>query len=123
MDKNEQIRTIGHNLRQYRQIRGFTQSYLAEQVGLETSSYTNLENGKRGVSLMILRQLADVLGVTMDCLIYEDDQCDKAIRSIERMLQGKPKSYVASIEKLIRVCIEAFPPALEKDKNGKREGR
>lgn len=121
MDKNEQMRIIGRNLRRYRQNCGLTQSVLAEQVGLETSSYTNLENGKRGVSLIVLRRLADALGVSVDCLIYEDDQYDKGIRNIEMMLQGKPKSYIASIEKLIRVCMEEFPPALNRDENGERE--
>lgn len=123
MDKDEQMRIIGNNLRRYRQICGLTQSALAEKVGLEASSYTNLENGKKGVSVISLRRLADALGVSMDCLIYEDDQFDKASRNIEMLLQGKPRSYVTSIEKLIRVCIEEFPPTINKDNNGEQKVR
>lgn len=120
VDKNKQMHIIGNNLRRYRHICGLTQSALAEQVGLETSSYTNLENGKRGVSVAVLRGLADALGVSVDCLIYEDDQCDKARRNIEMMLQGKPEPYVTSVEKLIRVCIEEFPPNSDEDEAGER---
>ena len=115
MDKSEQMRIIGNNLRRYRQLCGLTQSALAEKVGLETSSYTNLENGKKGASLILLRRLADALGVSMDCLVYADDENDRPGRNIEIMLQGKPKSYVRSIEKLIRVCLEEFPAGSNAD--------
>jgi transcriptional regulator with XRE-family HTH domain len=49
-------------LRQARLDKQFCQAYLAAQAGLCQSGYSNLENGKRDITLTQLEKLARALG-------------------------------------------------------------
>lgn len=52
-------------LRVWREHRGLTQEALAAQVGITKSYLSQLEGGKRGGSLPVLRRLATALGVDL----------------------------------------------------------
>lgn len=56
-------REFGRILRQRRSDAALTQDELATKVGLVRTSITNMELGKQNVSLHLLFQLADALGV------------------------------------------------------------
>lgn len=56
-------REFGRILRQRRNDATLTQDELANKVGLVRTSITNMELGKQNVSLHLLFQLADALGV------------------------------------------------------------
>jgi len=60
----EQIyREFGRILRQRRSDASLTQDELANKIGLVRTSITNMELGKQNVSLHLLFQLADALGI------------------------------------------------------------
>lgn len=107
MDKKSLMITIGSNLQAIRSERNFTQEKVAEKIGISTSFYANLERGKKGVSISVLSDIATCLGVTVDYLIYET-HTDARIRNIEALLKDRSDSFVASMEKMIRLCTEEF---------------
>ena len=99
VDMDKRIATIiGMNL---------TQEQLAEKVGISTSFYANLERGNKGVSISVLYDLANCLGVSVDYLIYPN-QADARIRNIETLLRDKPESFIIAVERLVQLCIEEF---------------
>lgn len=101
---------IGMNLQRLRTQYGLTQEQLAEKVGISTSfyaNYANLERGNKGVSISVLYDLANCLGVSVDYLIYPN-QADARIRNIETLLRDKPESFIIAVERLVRLCIEEF---------------
>jgi transcriptional regulator with XRE-family HTH domain len=55
---------VARCLRQARLDKQFCQAYLAAQAGLCQSGYSNLENGKRDITLTQLEKLARALGKT-----------------------------------------------------------
>lgn len=64
VDMDKRIATIiGMNLQRLRTQYGLTQEQLAEKVGISTSFYANLERGNKGVSISVLYDLANCLGV------------------------------------------------------------
>lgn len=67
----------------------------------------NIERGNKGVSLSVLYDLADSLGVSVDYLLYPE-QPDARIRNIEALLRDKPESFIIAVERLVRLCIEEF---------------
>lgn len=107
MDKHELATIIGNNLCSLRADVGLTQEELAESAGISTSFYANLERGNKGVSVAVLYKLAECLGVTVDCLLYEPTG-GTHIKNIEMLLKDKSPSFIAAIEKMIRLCIDAF---------------
>ncbi len=65
------IGNIGERIRRERQARGITQEQLAEQADISVNFMSLIENG-RNMSVDTLLKLANALGVTADCLLYED---------------------------------------------------
>ena len=98
---------IGTNLQRLRTQRGLTQEQLAEKAGISTSFCANIERGNKGVSLSVLYDLADSLGVSVDYLLYPE-QPDARIRNIEALLRDKPESFIIAVERLVQLCIEEF---------------
>jgi len=57
---------FGRQLRQIRTRLGLSQRDLCERDGMSNGYLSDLENGKRGVSLYTLWQLSQALGVVWD---------------------------------------------------------
>lgn len=49
------------NIRKTREYKNYTQEYLAIQLGIDTKSYSNIENGISKLSIDRLLKIADVL--------------------------------------------------------------
>ena len=100
MQKQELQQVIGRNLQHIRAQKRMTQEQLAEKAGLSTTFYANLECGNRMMSVVTLRKLADVLGVSTDSLLYTDREGDTCQR-IRTALRGQPLHTAAMVEKLV----------------------
>lgn len=105
MTKQELMKTVGDNLKRYRDERNLTQEQLAELAGISTSHCANIERGEKAVSIVSLRNLADSLRISTDYLLYEECK-DVRIQNIERLLVDQPESVITMLEKLIRLCVE-----------------
>ncbi len=107
MNKKELMRVLGDNLQEVRTQRGFTQERLAEKIGISTSFYANIERGVKGVSLYVLKQIADELEVSIDYLLTNKHMNSK-ISNIYLLLGDVPESFIEFIEKVIRISKEEF---------------
>ncbi len=104
MEKNELQSIVGRNLRRCRANTGLTQEQIAEQAGISTSFYANLERGNRCMSALVLRDLADALGVSADSLLYEDDT-NSHTENICALLNEQPLWFSQAAENLIRALV------------------
>lgn len=57
------------NLKTARIDRGYTQVYMAERLGIDKSTYNGYESGKRQPDVKRLKEIANILGVSVDSLI------------------------------------------------------
>ncbi len=62
--------TVGLRIRNFRMERGISQEELAFQVNTSAAYISNIENGHKRPSLSKLIEISEVLGVTMNDLIY-----------------------------------------------------
>jgi len=62
---------LGNRLKLYRMRSRLTQRQLAEMLGIATSTYNMIENGKRGVSLQRAKKLEEILGAKIDELFSD----------------------------------------------------
>lgn len=60
---------LGENLRKLRVLRGFSQEFVAETVGVSLSSYQRYENAKTGIDVQILVNLAKLYGMSLDDIL------------------------------------------------------
>lgn len=63
------LRRFGARLRDLRQERNLTQEELAEAAGFSRSYYTEIETGKRNISLLNLQRLAKCLKLKVSELV------------------------------------------------------
>lgn len=60
---------FGRLFKMHRNKAGYTQDDIASKVGLVRTSITNIEQGRQHVSLQMIYQLADAVGVTPQDLL------------------------------------------------------
>ena len=63
---------IGQRIRKIRKAQGLSQEQLAEQVQISVTHMSHIETGNTKLSLAVLVDLAKVLGVRTDELLFED---------------------------------------------------
>lgn len=110
MDKNELQTIVGRNLQRCRANAGLTQEQVAEQAGISTSFYANLERGNRCMSAPVLRALADTLGVRANSLLYNED-ANSHIENICALLKEQPAWFSLAAENSIRALIGTLTSA------------
>ena len=62
---------FGERLKHLRGEKGLSQEKFALSIGMDRTYYASVENGKRNVSLINIKKIADGLGVTLSELFVE----------------------------------------------------
>ena len=62
-------RTVGANLRAYRQSHGLSQEAFAEVLGVHRTYMGGVERGERNLTLQSLERIAEVIGVEAEELV------------------------------------------------------
>lgn len=65
-----EVNNLANRLRLYRMRKRLTQKQVAEMLGIATSTYNMIENGKRRVSLQRAKQLERILDAEIDELFH-----------------------------------------------------
>ena len=65
-DQNTSVlRSLGYHLRQIRQQKQLRQKTVAKLCEMNSGSYSNIENGKRNITVLTLFKISKVLKVSM----------------------------------------------------------
>ena len=66
---NSTTTDIARNIKQIRELKNFTQEYMAEQLGISQPSYAKIEQGGTVLKIDRLQQIADILEVELTTLL------------------------------------------------------
>ena len=61
-------KSILHNARK---SKGYSQSYIASEIGISRAGYTNIENEKRQPSVKVAKKIAQILDIDWTVLFQE----------------------------------------------------
>ncbi len=64
---------IGQNIRKVRELRNYTQEYMAEKLGITQNGYSKLECQSSNMTIDRLTQIAEILTVTINDLLEFDE--------------------------------------------------
>lgn len=67
MDKNYLVK-FGQRIRELRQKTGLIQEKFALMIGMDRTYFSSVESGKRNISLLNIKKIADGLEITVDKL-------------------------------------------------------
>lgn len=68
------MKTIEEKIRSVREIKNFTQEYMAEKLGITQAGYSKIENGGTKLSYAKLAEISKILGVEVEELLAFDSQ-------------------------------------------------
>jgi transcriptional regulator with XRE-family HTH domain len=71
-------KTVGRNLRAYRQARGLSQEAFADMVGVHRTYMGGLERGERNLTLRSVERIAQQVGI--DPLALMDPKTERRLR-------------------------------------------
>jgi transcriptional regulator with XRE-family HTH domain len=63
-----------------RKERGISQTEVAEALGVDQSAVSKLESGERGMAVAELATIAELLGVSVESLLVEEDEAAVVFR-------------------------------------------
>lgn len=62
-------------IKQIRELKNFTQDYMAQQLGLSTRAYSKIETGETQLTINRLNEISRILGITpIEALGFDDKQ-------------------------------------------------
>jgi len=64
------LKKLGAAIREIRELRGLTQREVAERMNLSVNFLSMVENGKRGISIEHLNELAEILDVPTSFITF-----------------------------------------------------
>lgn len=69
---------VGANIKREREKANFTQDQFSELLGIGSKSLSSIERGVVGVSLTTLMRICDILHISANVLLYEQNQKNDA---------------------------------------------
>jgi transcriptional regulator with XRE-family HTH domain len=75
---------VNERIKLFRLSKNFTQQYMAEELGIDPTNYSRLENGMVKISTERVMKIADILDVKLSDLISEfsGDLCNELLIQI-----------------------------------------
>lgn len=80
--------TINERIKNFRNQLHLSQEYVANFLGLNRATYTQMENGKRKITAEDISRLSELFGVTADAILSENQMSQPAAvfaRSFEKL--------------------------------------
>lgn len=59
---------IGFKLKKIREIKNYSQDYVADKLSVSQSTYSDIENGKRNITEQELQKIAETLDITPEVI-------------------------------------------------------
>lgn len=100
MEKN-----IGTKIRQIRELKGYSQEYIADKLGISQRAYSKIETGKTGANWGRVTQIAEVLEVDpLDIAAFDDNlifnNCSQSGK-FDQFYNNMPNELIIQYEKRI----------------------
>lgn len=104
---------IGQRIRKIRKAQGFSQETLAEQAGISVTHMSHIETGNTKLSLPVLVDLAEILDVRTDDLLYDGVSAERS-STIDEIVQildtctAKQLKIIKNILKTTKISLEQY---------------
>lgn len=82
------MKTVYERIKKFRNQLHLSQLYVANYLGINRATYTQMENGKRKVTVEEISKLSVLFGVSVDTLLSNGDISEPAVvfaRSFEKL--------------------------------------
>ena len=97
---------IGQRIRKFRKAHRLSQEELAEQIGISVTHMSHIETGNTKLSLPVLVDVAGVLGVHTDDLLFEAASAERSVAmdAIVQTLSGCSTQQLRILEDILEAA-------------------
>ena len=74
MGEQDLLTNIGPKIRKIREIKGYSQEYIASKMSIKQNSYSKLESGETNLSIDRLMEICSVLEIELSTLMNFDEK-------------------------------------------------
>lgn len=101
---------IGQRIRKIRKARGLSQERLAEMIGISTTHMSHIETANTKLSLPVFVEIAKVLEVQTDSLLYDEprDSVSNTIDEISAILECCDAKQARIITEIVKSAKQSF---------------
>lgn len=99
--------TIGKNISEYRKLAGFSQLDFAEKLNYSDKAISKWERGESLPDIIVLKQIADLFGITVNDLIGQTNKKNK-LHNLQKFLRNKIFIMLLSTGLVFLVATIAF---------------
>lgn len=100
------MENLTKNIRKIRELKGFSQQYVATEIGISQRQYSRLENNGVDIKISILKKISTILEVTITTLFAFDEkllfqqntQTGTTQYSLSETLKAQYKSQIAHLK-------------------------
>jgi transcriptional regulator with XRE-family HTH domain len=104
---------LGSKIKTIREMKNFTQDYVAERLEMSQSNYSRIERNEINIPIKTLQKIADIFDITLTELIEFDSKyflnkfdnqsinCDVKIQSNQGLIQKAYEDHIQSLNKEI----------------------
>ena len=93
---------IGQRIRKFRKAYHLSQEQLAEKVGISTTHMSHIETGNTKLSLPVFVDIAKVLCIQTDELLYDTPQKDKTA------IKGELEEIIEDVVKAVKISLDKY---------------
>ncbi|QAA81978.1 helix-turn-helix domain-containing protein [Aequorivita sp. H23M31] len=102
---------VAHKIKTYREMRNYSQEYLASMIGISQPAYAKIEQGKTKITLERLKQISEILMVEHLHLL---DEVKVAIQTIQ-INNTSPSDFVEVLHPDLKIVYEKLVMTLENE--------
>lgn len=91
MNETLDYEAIGQRIRKHRKMNNLSQEELSEKIGISPTHMSHIETGGTKLSLPVLVEIAKVLNVTTDALLFSEKSAadfSRTIRLLEMAIES-----------------------------------
>jgi transcriptional regulator with XRE-family HTH domain len=99
------MKTIGERIRRIRAMKDYTQSNVAEDLGMTTGAYAKIERGETDANVSRLLRIAEILEVNV-CDFFEDARKPSVVSQPENVYGYASRYEVEQLSKSIQQLLK-----------------
>lgn len=92
---------IGNKIKKLRELKNFTQQYMAQNLSMTTAGYSKIERGETDLSVNRLADIAKILEVDISTIWNFDEKQIFNISNSHQNAIGNRPSYISQNDKMI----------------------
>ena len=89
----------GHVIKKYRELRNYSQKYVASKMGMSQNAYSKIENNITQLTVHHIKQLAAILDVPITDFLRDDFEIHKPLIIPKTVTKADVLEHISSLQK------------------------